>query len=39
MFYTLSNKFGWTPNEIRQMSVDDIKLYIELITIENKISK
>lgn len=36
IFYRLSEKFGWTPNEIRQMSADDINTYMGIFTVQNK---
>lgn len=32
----LSNTYGWTPNEIRDISEDDIQAYLDIISIRNK---
>jgi hypothetical protein len=31
MMEALSHRYGWTPNEIRAMSIEDIQQYIEII--------
>lgn len=36
---SLSDKYGWTPNQIRDMRVDDIQNYLDIISIKNKLTK
>lgn len=35
----LSKEYGWTPTEIRNLSVQDINDYIEIISIRNQLEK
>jgi hypothetical protein len=35
----LSEKYGWTPTQIREQSIDDILNYIDIISVKNKIEK
>jgi len=35
-FFLLSDRFGWTPDQIRQMDYNDIETYIQIIAISNK---
>jgi len=37
VFFLLSDRFGWTPSQIRNMSIIDIQNYLEMISIKNKI--
>jgi hypothetical protein len=37
--YCLSARFGWTPDQIRAMRLQDIYDYLELKEIEDKINK
>lgn len=32
----LSAKYGWTPDQIRQMSEDDISAYLDIMYYQNK---
>ena len=32
----LSERYGWTPQEIRDMKSDDINAYLDIISIQNK---
>lgn len=32
----LSKEYGWTPNEIREMSIEDIENYVTIIRIRRK---
>jgi hypothetical protein len=35
----LSEKYGWTPNEIKNQSLNDIRDYLEIINIKMKLEK
>lgn len=35
----LSLRYGWTPDEIRSMSMRDINQYLEIINMQHKIDK
>lgn len=35
----LSERYGWTPNEIRAISVEDIYQYIEIINEKQNLEK
>jgi hypothetical protein len=35
----LSAKYGWTPNEIREISMDDIEQYMEILAEQQKLEK
>jgi hypothetical protein len=35
----LSDRYGWTPDEIRQMSIDDVSAYLAIIGDKNMIAK
>jgi hypothetical protein len=35
----LSDKYGWTPKEIRNQRAEDIENYLEIISIKNLIQK
>jgi hypothetical protein len=35
----LSQEYGWTPNQIREMSQEDVIGYIETISIKNQLEK
>lgn len=32
----LSKRYGWTPNQIREIPYDDIDAYLQIISIKNK---
>lgn len=32
----LSSEYGWTPNEIREMRMDDIENYVTIISLKRK---
>jgi len=32
----LSHRYGWTPNEIRDMNIEDVYQYIEIIAEINR---
>lgn len=34
----LSMKYGWTPKEIKEQSVADLELYLEILRIRNKLN-
>jgi hypothetical protein len=36
---SLSEKYGWTPNEIRKLSVHDMLDYIEIANIKSQLQK
>jgi len=35
----LSTEYGWTPKEIRELSVVDIKCYTQIISTKRKLEK
>jgi len=35
----LSAEYGWTPNQIREQPIQDIKNYIKIISIKRNIEK
>lgn len=35
----LSERYGWTPMQIREQRVDDLVAYLDIITLKNKIEK
>jgi hypothetical protein len=35
----LSERYGWTPNQIRVMREDDIEDYIRIINLKEKVRK
>jgi len=35
----LSDKYGWTPNEIREQSLADIEYYLEINRMKSKLQK
>jgi len=35
----LSDRYGWTPKQIREQNETDIKNYIEIITVKNILEK
>lgn len=35
----LSYRYGWTPEQIRNMSIEDIKQYLEIISEIHKIER
>lgn len=35
----LSARYGWTPNEIRQMALEDVHQYLEIIAEMNRLEK
>jgi hypothetical protein len=37
MFELLSSEYGWTPKEIREQDYEDIKNYLQIISIKRKI--
>lgn len=39
MMESLSHRYGWTPNQIREMDRDDVLQYVEIIAEKNRIEK
>ena len=35
----LSEKYGWTPSQIRGEDVKDLMIYIDIISVKNRIEK
>ena len=35
----LSERYGWTPSQIREQSKDDLNYYIRIISIKNRLEK
>lgn len=35
----LSEKYGWTPSQIRNESMKDLEVYIDIIGVKNNIEK
>lgn len=35
----LSEKYGWTPEEIRKMRTQDIQDYLDITSVKNQITK
>lgn len=35
----LSERYGWTPNQIRDISLSDIENYLDIISLKNKNDK
>lgn len=35
----LSNEYGWTPSQIRNMRVDDIQNYLDIIATRNQLEQ
>jgi len=35
----LSDKYGWTPSEIRKQRVSDIKMYLQILREKNTLQK
>lgn len=36
---TLSDRYGWTPSQIREQRAEDIEQYMQIIRIKNKIER
>ena len=39
MMEALSHRYGWTPNEIREMYIEDVLQYVEIIAEINRLEK
>lgn len=39
MFERLSKEYGWTPDQIRSMRVDDVQNYIDIIHTKSMLNK
>jgi hypothetical protein len=39
VFEQLSREYGWTTNEIRNMPHQDIRDYIQIVSVRNQIKK
>ena len=35
----LSDRYGWTPNQIREISISDLQNYINIISVKNSLQK
>lgn len=35
----LSEKYGWTPSQIRKENFKDLETYIDIISVKNRIEK
>jgi hypothetical protein len=35
----LSERYGWTPDQIRQLRLEDVNAYIEIISIKQRLQK
>jgi hypothetical protein len=35
----LSDKYGWTPNQIREIPMNDIEDYLEIISMKNRLEQ
>lgn len=35
----LSSEYGWTPNQIREMDIKDVKDYLDILSIKNQLLK
>lgn len=35
----LSKEYGWTPNEIREMRIDDLQAYMDILSIRSKLEQ
>lgn len=35
----LSERYGWTPNQIRDINLSDIENYLDIISLKNKNDK
>ena len=39
IFETLSGAYGWTPTQIRELPVQDIQDYVDILSIRNQLNK
>lgn len=36
---SLSERYGWTPSQIREQRVEDIEQYMQIISVRNKLER
>lgn len=36
---SLSRDYGWTPNQMRKMNIDDVQNYVDIIGMRNQLEK
>jgi len=39
IFEKLSREYGWTPIQIRELSVEDVQNYLDIMSVRNQLEK